>query len=250
MKKIVIYSVLLLVVACQKQEAIKTVSVKEPVTCDFLQGNYNNIKRGDLSGNAITATRVRDTDKDGVPDNSDNCAKTYNPDQKDSNNNGIGDACDTQTTQPLPPPTTSASWVLFLDFDGHNVNSPYWNSGVPFYCTPSGFSSVEIQNILAEVKIDFFDFKNVIVTTDSAVYFSVLASKRQRIIITENNAWYAEQPEVLLMQVHGVGDLKCPALYFQKPLVTARNKTGKQHHTKQGIHLGYITKQNMMPIVI
>lgn len=248
MKKVVIYSVLLLVVACQKQEAIKTVSVKEPVTCDFLQGKYNNIKRGDIP--STLAERGKDADKDGIPDNSDNCRNTFNPDQADADKDGIGDACETQGPAVSPTTVTTTSWVLFLDFDGQSVNTPYWNSGNPFYCTPSGFSSVEIQNILTEVKIDFFDFKNVIVTTDSAVYFSVLASKRQRIIITENNAWYAEQPEVLLMQVHGVGDLKCPALYFQKPLVTARNKTGKQHHTKQGIHLGYITKQNMMPIVI
>lgn len=35
-----------------------------------------------------------DTDADGVIDNEDNCPTDYNPDQSDSNSNGIGDACE------------------------------------------------------------------------------------------------------------------------------------------------------------
>ena len=35
-----------------------------------------------------------DSDLDGIPDCLDNCPYVYNPDQKDSNGNGIGDACD------------------------------------------------------------------------------------------------------------------------------------------------------------
>jgi hypothetical protein len=36
-----------------------------------------------------------DRDHDGVPDFKDNCPDVYNPDQADSDHNGIGDACDT-----------------------------------------------------------------------------------------------------------------------------------------------------------
>ena len=36
-----------------------------------------------------------DADGDGVPDSSDNCPTVYNPDQKDSDGNGVGDACQT-----------------------------------------------------------------------------------------------------------------------------------------------------------
>lgn len=44
-----------------------------------------------------------DTDKDGIPDISDNCKTVANPDQKDSDNDGKGDACDT-VTPPNPEP--------------------------------------------------------------------------------------------------------------------------------------------------
>jgi hypothetical protein len=46
-----------------------------------------------------TNPTLKDTDGDGVKDPTDNCPKTYNPDQKDSDHNGAGDACD-----PPPPP--------------------------------------------------------------------------------------------------------------------------------------------------
>jgi hypothetical protein len=45
---------------------------------------------------AVNFQAMRDTDNDGVPDVLDNCPTVYNPDQADSDGNGIGDACDTQ----------------------------------------------------------------------------------------------------------------------------------------------------------
>jgi len=50
-----------------------------------------------------------DKDNDGIPDFRDNCPTTYNPDQKDSDNNGMGDACDEawkayMLAHPPPPP--------------------------------------------------------------------------------------------------------------------------------------------------
>ncbi len=217
MKKIALYSVLLLAIACKKQDVSLTVSQKKAEACDFLKGDYNTVTRGDLADVSNLAARVRDTDKDGIADSRDNCPKTYNPDQKDSNKNGIGDACDTNTTTNNNTTVISTSWVVFLDFDGQTVKSPYWNSGIPFYCTPSGFSSVEIQNIITEVKNDFSPFQNIVITTDSAVYFSVTAAKRQRVIITENNAWYPNAGGVAYAESLGWG-LEVPAFVFSKAL--------------------------------
>lgn len=50
-----------------------------------------------------------DTDKDGYPDPADNCPTASNPDQRDSDSDGIGDACD---PTPIPPP---------LDQDGDGI---------------------------------------------------------------------------------------------------------------------------------
>jgi hypothetical protein len=46
------------------------------------------------------ANQGGDSDGDGVCNNVDNCPNVSNPDQKDSNKNGVGDACET-----VPPPT-------------------------------------------------------------------------------------------------------------------------------------------------
>lgn len=51
----------------------------------------------DAAGNSATATRsfivVIDTDGDGVPDTWDSCPSTFNPDQRDTNGDGVGDLC-------------------------------------------------------------------------------------------------------------------------------------------------------------
>lgn len=43
--------------------------------------------------NEVTFVIKCDRDNDGIPDDQDNCPGTYNPDQADSNGDGIGDAC-------------------------------------------------------------------------------------------------------------------------------------------------------------
>jgi len=47
----------------------------------------------------------KDSDKDGVPDTHDNCPSTFNPDQADSDGDGIGDAC-----EPAPTPGPQDLW--------------------------------------------------------------------------------------------------------------------------------------------
>jgi len=131
----------------------------------------------------------------------------------------------------------SASAVIFLDFDGQTVNTPYWNAGVPFYCTPSGFGSVEIQNILTEVKNDYSAFANILVTADSAVYFSVPAAKRQRIIITENNSWYGNAGGVAYIGSLGWG-LDIPGFVFSKALGYVQKNNWEASSHEAGHTLG------------
>ncbi len=49
---------------------------------------------------AFEVQQVGDQDKDGILDSADNCPLTFNPDQADFDNDGIGDRCDPQTGPP------------------------------------------------------------------------------------------------------------------------------------------------------
>ena len=55
---------------------------------------YLRIGDRDCNGNAIGDSIETDTDQDGIIDDCDNCPATANPRQTDSNNNDIGNACD------------------------------------------------------------------------------------------------------------------------------------------------------------
>ncbi len=229
MKRLILYAVLLLVfVSCKKQDSVQSTLTNQQTNlnqvqvklekCDFLKGVYNGVRRGELNDPSTLGLRGKDTDKDGVPDTKDNCPLSYNPDQADADKDGIGDACEASTVTTLTSVSvTASSWVVYLDFDGQTVNSPYWNSGIPIICTPSGFTATEIANIVTEVKSDFAVFANIIITTDSTVYLSVLPAKRQRIIITENNSWYPGAGGVSYIGSFGWG-LDIPGFVFSKAL--------------------------------
>lgn len=88
-----------------------------------------------------------DTDNDGVIDNDDNCPNVANPDQADSNNNGIGDACEA-TGEPDADndgrPDTADNCV-----DVWNVNqADNDNDGIGNVCdaTPEGEPQLEWAN--------------------------------------------------------------------------------------------------------
>lgn len=73
-----------------------------------------------------------DRDKDGIPDFRDNCPDQYNPDQADSDHNGIGDACDKAWQEyqklhppvppPPPPPVPPAFTYKYIGTFGNAAN--------------------------------------------------------------------------------------------------------------------------------
>lgn len=183
--------VILFFINCNKESSFYPIKNK-PATCDFLSGQYNDIKRMSKDEQIIALRRggnipqnKKDTDKDGFTDNIDNCITTFNPDQKDTDNDGIGDACD---TIPTPNDTSQYQYTLFLDFDGHTLTSIYWTN-TPLNLLPSGLSNTEIQNIVNEVKKDYDTWK-INITTDSTIFLKTSPDKRQRIVITQTSEWY------------------------------------------------------------
>ena len=58
-------------------------------------GSFGFIPSKSKTDNFKVNSPVLDTDNDGVPDAVDNCPFDFNPDQTDSDGNGVGDACET-----------------------------------------------------------------------------------------------------------------------------------------------------------
>src|SRR5205814_957821 len=68
----------------------------------LIRSSLNSSQRGRYVFPVTTAgvpVTTEDADLDGVPDDVDNCPRTANPDQADTNLTGIGDACETPQTR-------------------------------------------------------------------------------------------------------------------------------------------------------
>jgi hypothetical protein len=83
-------------------------------------------------------------------------------------------------------PTASAT--IFLDFDGHRVQSAYWNGGNALNCSPSPLNEAQVREIFNRVAEDFRPF-DLNVTTDSVRFLNAPLDKRIRIIITPTSQW-------------------------------------------------------------
>lgn len=91
-------------------------------------------------GFGVAVTGDVDTDGDGVADSVDNCPALANPDQRDSDGNGIGDLCD-----PGCPELDGANPVSFFDFA---VLASSWH--MPDANSPADFNadgSVDLRDL-------------------------------------------------------------------------------------------------------
>ncbi len=82
----------------------------------------------------------------------------------------------------------SAQATIFLDFDGHYVQSTVWNGGASFYADPSGLTDPQITEAFYRVSEDYRPF-DINITTDSTVFLTAPLNKRIRIIITTTSGW-------------------------------------------------------------
>ena len=97
------------------------------------------------------------------------------------------------TTEAIAVPKLSsypaAPATIFLDFDGHYVQSTVWNGGNSFYCAPSGLTDPQITEVFNRVAEDYRPF-SINITTDSTVFLAAPLTKRIRVVITTTSSWY------------------------------------------------------------
>ncbi len=110
----------------------------------------------------------------------------------------------------------TASATIYLDFDGHNVNSAYWNSGTPFTCAPAGMTDVQITEVFNRVAEDYRPF-NINITTDESKFLAAPLSKRIRIVITPTSGWFTGVGGVSFIGSFKWGD-DTPAFVFSDRL--------------------------------
>jgi hypothetical protein len=90
---------------------------------------------------------------------------------------------------PLLNSYPAATSVIFLDFDGHYVNSTVWNGGSPLNCVAAAMSDAQITEAFNRTAEDYRPF-DINITTDSAVFLAAPLNKRFRVIITSTSGWY------------------------------------------------------------
>jgi hypothetical protein len=84
---------------------------------------------------------------------------------------------------------TSASAVIYLDFDGHYVSGTMWNVYGDFNCNASGLNETQITEVFNRAAEDFRPF-NINVTTSQTKYNQAPANRRIRIVVTTSYEWY------------------------------------------------------------
>ncbi len=82
----------------------------------------------------------------------------------------------------------SATATIFLDMDGHTVNSAYWNGGNPIVCASPLLSEAQIIEIFNRVSEDYRPF-DINITTDSIKFLAAPLTQRIRVIVTPTSGW-------------------------------------------------------------
>ncbi len=124
--------------------------------------------------------------------------------------------------------------VIYLDFDGQNLEGTLWNWDGPINCAPAGLSTATITEIFNRIAEDYRPF-NVNITTDSTVYHAAPMSNRMRVILTPTWEWYGAAGGVAYVNSFSWGDnTPCfvfTSLLYNNPKLIAEAAAHEAGHT-------------------
>ena len=141
----------------------------------------------------------------------------------------------------------SATATIFLDFDGHTVQSTFWNNGNPINCVASAMTDPQITEAFNRVAEDFRPF-NINLTTDSTVFLAAPLIQRIRVIITATSNWTAGGTSgISYIGSFTWGD-DTPAFAFSDRLLNSPKKVAEciSHETGHTVGLSHQSKYNVI----
>jgi hypothetical protein len=151
-------------------------------------------------------------------------------------------AATTANATPTLSSYPSASATLYLDFDGHDVNSSMWNFGTPFSCLPAAMTDAQITEAFNRVSEDFRPF-NINVTTDLAKFMAAPLARRMRVIVTPTSSWYAGVAGIAYVTSFTWGD-DTPAFVFSDRLSNDARRVAEAISHESGHTLGLYHQSN------
>ena len=131
-------------------------------------------------------------------------------------------------------PTATAT--IYLDFDGHSVNSSMWNYGTPFVCAPSAMTDAQVTEAFNRVSEDFRPF-NINVTTDLAKFLAAPLDQRIRVVVTPTSAWYPSVAGIAYVTSFTWGD-DTPCFVFSDRLANDAKRVAEGISHETGHTLG------------
>lgn len=93
------------------------------------------------------------------------------------------------TYRKAPPQSSLYKYVIYLEFYGDVITTPYWNGGRTITSDSALLSESEIDVIISQVQYDYKTFP-VLITKNKAIYNLTSEANRQKMIITDTYSWY------------------------------------------------------------
>jgi len=129
----------------------------------------------DTAEATISESTPTDTDSDGISDDLDNCPNTYNPDQEDSDGDGIGDACEAPSQLIITSEDESYEEKLFeiiISANGSPIENTYveiQGTTLSSYTSEEGSVSLTLPSVDEDTQYTIKATKNGYVSAEKTI---------------------------------------------------------------------------------